>query len=121
MMKCSECDSTLNRHDRTCWYCNAALGSRNRKGPKHFCKAVNLFFAMFAVLTVVSLFSDIAPAFKVCAAGLVVIRLVKSSADEMAKLGSLNAFRVVIAAQKHAWRKASTPQWQLALEKSRRA
>ena len=121
MMRCSECDATLKHFDSACWNCNAVLGSRKGRGPKRFCTAVDLFFNLCIVLTVMSLFSDLAPAFKLCASALLVLRLVKSSADEMAKLGSLSAFRVVIKEQNRRWRQAATPQWQLALEKSRRA
>jgi hypothetical protein len=121
MMHCSECDATLNRFDRKCWKCSAVLGSRKSRGPKRFCAVVNIVLSIFMVLTVLSLFTDIGPAFKACLAGLTVIRLVKTSADEMAKLGRLSAFRIVVAYQRKALKKAVTPQWQLALEKSRRA
>jgi hypothetical protein len=120
MIHCSECDATLNRFDRTCWSCQAPLKRKGgMKAPKYFCLVVNLFYSLFTVLTVISLFSEIAPALKVCCMGLLVLRLVKRSADEMAKLGGVNAFKVVVAERTRELAAANTPHWRAALDKSR--
>ena len=122
MIHCSECNATLHQFDTRCWCCDVALSSRKQKGPKAFCKAVNAFFSFFTVLAVISVFfSDITWGFKLCAiSALLVVRLVKHSADEMAKLGKLDAFKVVLSRRKSQWGHTATPRWQLALEKCRR-
>jgi hypothetical protein len=120
MIHCSECDATLNQLDRSCWSCEAPLRRKGgTKAPKYFCMVVNLFYTLFTVLTVIALFSDIAPALKACSMGLLVLRLVKGSAEEMAKLGGLSAFKVVIAERNRGRSGSNKQQWQMALEKSR--
>ena len=86
MEHCLECNSTLKSDERECWGCGAIIPDKNAKASynERFRRVVQVMFLIFLVLTVASLFLDALPFWR-CVAALVVIYLVKSSADYMAK------------------------------------
>ena len=85
--KCLNCHASLKPDETACFMCDTpvpqdtnkvTLQQRFRTGVKF-----GLFFC--AGLTVLSLFTDLAPSFTKCLVATVVMSLVKSSADQMAQ------------------------------------
>ena len=121
MIRCQHCEADLGKSDRVCWSCHVSVKRLGLKAPKRFCQVVDLFHVMFVVLTLASIFTTTVPALQACAAGLMVVRLVKRSADYMAELGPLRAFEALIPRNGADHRTRPAPRdFQTAFEKSRR-
>jgi hypothetical protein len=87
MEHCMQCNSTLKPEEKECWACSAIVPEKNPKASMHtrFHTVINVLFIMFAVLTPLALVlpDGYVPSFKKCAAGLVVLVLVRSSIQTM--------------------------------------
>ncbi len=122
MNRCQHCEADLAKSDRVCWSCHVRVKRLGLKAPKRFCQAVDLFHVMFVVLTLTAIFTTAVPTLQICAAGLMVIRLVKRSADYMLELGPLKAFEALIPRNGAEHRNRPAPRdFRSAFEKSRRA
>jgi len=86
MEHCRECNSTLKADEKECWGCGSAVPEKNPKTTynERIRGAVKGIFFVFLALTVASLFISYLSVTK-CAAGLIVMYFVKSSADHMAE------------------------------------
>jgi hypothetical protein len=121
MNRCQHCKADLAKTDRVCWSCHVRVQSLRLKAPKRFCQVVDLFHVMFVVLTLASVFTTTVPALQICAAGLMVLRLVKRSADYMAEFCPVKAFEALIPRNGADHRTRPAPRdFQSAFEKSRR-
>ena len=122
MNHCQHCDANVKKSAKVCWSCHVKVKRAGLKAPKLFCRFVDLFHVMFVVLTLFSMFTTQVPTFQICSAGLMVLRLVKRSADYMAELGPMRAYEVVLTRNGAAHRnQPSRRKWQSAFEKSRKA
>jgi hypothetical protein len=85
MEHCRQCNSTLKPEEKECYSCGSAVPERNPKPAfsQRFQTAVKFLFIGSAIVTAVSLFTDI-PFFR-CFAATLVLFLVKNSADNMAE------------------------------------
>jgi hypothetical protein len=86
MMKCVNCNGSLQKDETTCFVCGTAVPVVTNKMPmrERFRAGVKLAFYSSAPLTVASLFlSDYTPSFVKCLTSTVILLLVKSSADQM--------------------------------------
>ncbi len=86
MDHCRQCNSTLKSDEKECWGCGAGVPEQNSRPSfnERFRKVVKVTFLMFAGLTVASLFVE-SLSFVKCISGLLVLFLVKNSADYMAE------------------------------------
>jgi len=73
--------------EKECFTCGSKVPDPNpRKGAsEHFQTVIKALFVFSGVLTVASLFTDLVPSFGKCFAALVVLFLVKNSAESMAE------------------------------------
>ncbi len=85
MERCLQCNSTLKSDEKECWGCGASVPEKNPKKAfsDRFKSIVNVLFILFVALTALSLFTDYVPGFWKCFAGMLVLYLVKNSADHM--------------------------------------
>ena len=87
MERCAQCNSTLAKAEKVCWACDAKVLEKNPKTTLHerFHSLINGLFIVFTLLTVAALFlpTGYVPSFYKCAAGLVVLYLVRSSIQNM--------------------------------------
>lgn len=85
MIRCLQCDATLMNTETVCIGCGAAVPQKNpRPGIAQRLRAiVKVLLITTAVMTVLSMFTDIGPSFKKCIMALLVLFLVKSSTDQM--------------------------------------
>jgi predicted nucleic acid-binding Zn ribbon protein len=86
MERCVQCNSPLKRDETVCYSCEAPVLSKNPKKQfsDKFRITINAVFIFFALVTVGSLLTNMFPSFWKCFSGLVVLYLVKNSADNMA-------------------------------------
>lgn len=86
MERCTQCNSPLKRGELVCYSCEAPVASKNP--PKQFSDkfriTINAIFIFFVLVTIGSLLTDMFPSFWKCFSALVVLYLVKNSADNMA-------------------------------------
>ena len=84
MERCLQCNSTLKSDEKECWGCGTVVPEKNPKKAfsERFKTVVNVLFITFIALTALSLF-DVVPGFWKCFAGVLVLYLVKNSADHM--------------------------------------
>jgi hypothetical protein len=85
MERCLQCNSTLAKQETSCWACGAAVPEKNPKKTldARFRLAINILFIIFGAFTVVSIFMPTGMLTK-CIAGMVILALVRSSAQNMA-------------------------------------
>ena len=83
MEHCLQCNSTLMPQEKECFTCGSAVPEKNPKTAfsDRFQTAVKFLFIGSAIMTAVSLFTDLS--FFKCFAATVVLFLVKNSADNM--------------------------------------
>jgi hypothetical protein len=83
MEHCLQCNSTLTAQETECFTCGSAVPEKNAKPTfsDRFQGAVKYLFIASAIMTAVSLFTDLS--FIKCLAATVVLFLVKNSADNM--------------------------------------
>jgi hypothetical protein len=87
MNRCLQCNSTLTPDEKVCFTCETPVPLAVPKQDVHvyFRRVVNGLFILFAIMTVFSPFTDAVPSFMKCASGLVILVLVRNSADQMAQ------------------------------------
>ena len=88
MQRCAQCDSTLMPTEQECFTCGARVPDKNpKKGFNgRFRLVINVLFIFFAVATLASILApSYAPSLWKSASGLVVLYLVKNSADTMSE------------------------------------
>ena len=87
MPRCLQCNGSLRREETSCFVCGAPVPEDHPKSPfRERCRtAIKIAFYFSLALTVASIFTDLTPSFIKCSAATVVLRLVKSSADQMAE------------------------------------
>jgi hypothetical protein len=86
MMRCRNCNGSLQKEETKCYVCGTELAVDPSKvtARDRFRSGVKVGFYFSAVLTVASLFlSDYTPSFTKCLTATVILLLVKSSADQM--------------------------------------
>jgi hypothetical protein len=83
MEHCLQCNATLTPEEKECFTCGSAVPEKNPRTAfsDRFQTAVKVLFIVSAIMTAVSLFTDIS--FLKCFAATVVLFLVKNSADNM--------------------------------------
>lgn len=86
MERCMQCNSPLKRDELVCYSCEAPVASKipKKQFSDKFRITINAVFIFFVLVTAGSLFTDMFPSFWKCFAGLVILYLVKNSADNMA-------------------------------------
>ena len=88
MQRCLQCNSILTTEEKECFTCGMAVADKNPKKSfsQRFRTLLNGLFIFFAICTIASILApDYAPSLWKSASGLVVIYLVKNSADNMAE------------------------------------
>lgn len=83
MEHCLQCNSTLTPDEKECFTCGSAVPEKNPKPAfsERFQTVVKFLFIGSAIMTAVSLFTDLS--FLKCFAATAVLFLVKNSADNM--------------------------------------
>ena len=83
MERCSQCNSTLMPQEKECFTCGSTVPEKNPKPAfsDRFQTLVKFLFIASAIMTAVSLFTDLP--FVKCSAATLVLFLVKNSADHM--------------------------------------
>src|ERR1017187_4984829 len=86
MMKCVNCNGSLQKDETTCYVCGTAVPVQTNQVTlrERFRSGVKIAFYGSAILTVASIFvSDYTPSFVKCLTSTIILLLVKSSADQM--------------------------------------
>jgi len=88
MQRCLQCNATMTSAEKECFTCGAQVPDKNPKKAfnERFRSVINGLFIFFAIVTLASILAPAyAPSLWKSASGLVVLYLVKNSADHMSE------------------------------------
>jgi hypothetical protein len=85
MQKCGSCNGTIREDETICFQCDAPVPPRIAKVtiPERMLTVINILLAISAGMTVLALFVDFGPSFKMAGFATGLLGLVKSSALQM--------------------------------------
>ena len=85
MTKCLTCQATLQKHETKCFLCGTEVVPDTKKLTllERFNSGAKVALIVSSLLTVASLFTNVAPPFIKCMVATVILYLVKSSAQQM--------------------------------------